>query len=62
MIQIAKLSPRILEDLRSRGHSDADIQNMSPENAFDEFVEWQGLRSYGPLLRKVIKTIEEASK
>ena len=45
--------------LASRGHSDAGILRMTPDEMFDEFCMWHGLINWGPTLRHIIDRATE---
>lgn len=47
---INQLPRQVLADLHSRGHSDEAIERMTPEEAFAEYCQWNGLINWnGPL-------------
>jgi len=49
----------ILQDLKSRGLSDADISELDAEQLFDEFCNWNGLMGWGPTLVGVLDHLRE---
>ena len=59
-MDLKKIPQHILIDLRSRGHDDKDIQNMSPERAFTEFCEWNGLINWAATLRSALDSLRAA--
>jgi len=56
-----KIHSDIKDCLRERGHTDQDIGAMSPDEAFDEYCEWNGLIKWGSDLRRVMKNLSEAN-
>jgi hypothetical protein len=50
MLDVKKIPAEIVKDLRARGHDDIDIGNMSPEEAFSEFCNYNGLLHWGSSL------------
>jgi hypothetical protein len=54
LLNLNKMDDRVLDALRNRGHSDEQIQKMSPEDVFDEFCQWEGLLGWGPTLREAL--------
>lgn len=60
MLDFDKIPERVIDDLSERGWSDSDIEKMSPEQAFSEFCNWNGLINWGPSLWGVVKDLEKA--
>lgn len=44
------LAPQVLQALQKRGHTTDEIRNMSPEERFSEFCEWEGLVNWASQL------------
>ena len=44
---VSNISIEVVDCLRERGWDDVQIANMTPEEAFSEFCEWNGLLGYG---------------
>jgi len=59
-MDIDKLDRDVKEALVERGHSEKEISEMTPEEAFDEFCEWNGLIRWGHTLRRVMVNLKEA--
>jgi hypothetical protein len=60
MIDITKLDPVVLENLRNRGHSDERIKQMNWDQVFDEYCHWEGLIRWGSELRRVMANAKNA--
>lgn len=43
--------------LKERGNSDTDIATMTPDEAFREVLEWEGLIGYDGAIKRWIKEI-----
>lgn len=50
-LNIQVLPETILNDLKERGHTIEDIQNMSPSEAFKEYLEWNGIINWASHIR-----------
>jgi len=61
-MDITKIPQHILDDLRSRGNTDEEIKEMSPECAFSEFCEWNGLNGWASTLRNALDILRVADK
>ena len=48
----------VVAALRSRGHSDEEIDAMDPRTAFAEFCQWNGLLGWGEPLWKIAHELE----
>jgi len=62
---INQLPRQVLADLRSRGHSDDAIERMSPEEAFSEYCQWNGLINWSGYLWEAVtalKAIQDLTK
>ena len=46
-LKIDDLNGDTLDALRERGHSDEQIEAMSPSEAFSEYCNWHGLLGWG---------------
>ena len=60
-MDINKIPPHILKDLLERC-TEEEIKGCSPEYLFNEYCEWNGLRSWGGTLINVLRSLEEADK
>lgn len=60
MLNLKKLNPAIVDALHYRGHTDDDIKNMTPSEAFDEACSWYGLIGWGPTLRAMYENVQDA--
>jgi hypothetical protein len=56
-VNVSKLSFSIVDALHERGHTDDQIANMSPEMAFIEYCNWNGLLGWGIELIDVIDSL-----
>jgi hypothetical protein len=61
-INLLDLQTDVLEALRSRGHTDSAIEQMTWDQAFDEFCMWEGLVNWGPTLRAVMANLKNSSQ
>lgn len=52
-----KLTPHIINILKERGNTDTDIAAMTPNDAFKEVLEWEGLCGYDGAIKRWIKDI-----
>lgn len=52
----------VLQALKSRELSDADISRLSAEALFDEFCSWHGLLGWGPTLIAVLDNLRKAKE
>ncbi len=62
---ITQVPRQVLADLRSRGHSDDAIERMSPEEAFAEYCQWNGLINWNDTLWDAVtalKAIQDMTK
>jgi hypothetical protein len=59
-LDLNKIPEHILSDLRSRGLSESEIEVLSPEQAFSEYCEWNGLRGWAPSIILTIDSLREA--
>lgn len=55
------LTDDVMNSLLSRGWSEEEIAKLSPEEAFDEYCEWHGLRGWGQTLRRALSNIQSAN-
>lgn len=47
-MKLGKIPPHVLRDVRERGlFTDSDIEAMTAETLFDEFLKWNGIIGYG---------------
>lgn len=60
MLNLALLPDDVIEDLREN-HSDEQIQQMSVNEAFDRFLDWNGIIGYGTMIRQALDGIRLAS-
>lgn len=61
-MELKKIPQNIIDDLKERGHSDKDIEQMSPERAFHEFCEWNGLVGWASTLRNTLDSLRAAQE
>jgi len=61
-MDITKLQTSILIDLQSRGFELDEIEQITPEEAFDELCNWNGLLGWGPTLRGIMSNLQDASR
>lgn len=57
-----KLNADTLKTLHKRGHTDAEIANMTADKIFDEYCMWHGLIWWGPKLRRVYENAKKAQR
>ena len=60
-MDIHKIDPLVLNNLRKRGHTDEEIAAMTPEQAFIEYCRYHGMMRGSALLR-VIDNLRVASE
>src|ERR1700722_9967095 len=53
MSDSSHMDSELREALVNRGHSDAQIAALTPQEKFDEYCEWNGLIRHGSTLRAV---------
>ena len=49
-LNIQILPDNVTRDLEERGHSISDIEQMSIQEAFQEFLEWNGIIGYDRMI------------
>ncbi|HEX7912509.1 MAG TPA: hypothetical protein VF534_31080 [Paraburkholderia sp.] len=59
---VSNISAEVLDCLRKRGWDDAQIASMTPEKAFSEFCEWNGLLGYGDKLVRALDGLRNAAR
>jgi hypothetical protein len=59
-LDLKKVPEHILDDLRSRGHSDDAIARMNAAKAFDEYLSWNGIIGYGSSVRAAVHALDAA--
>lgn len=52
-----KFTPHIIGILKERKNTDANIAVMTPDEAFREVLEWEGLIGYDGAIKRWIKAI-----
>ncbi len=62
MINPQALPENVLRDLLERGHSLETIAQMSTREAFDEFLNWNGIINYTTLISEALLGIIEANE
>ena len=64
MLKLEAVPARIYDDLRQRGHSADEIEQMTAEQAFAEYCQWHGLADWGDHLVQVLDALrsEEAEE
>ena len=60
MLDINKIPPHILGNLKDRGHTNEEIAMMTPKKAFSEYCNWHGLSGWGDSLAQAIKSLDES--
>lgn len=60
MLDLEVLPDKFIDDLKSRGHSIEAIATMSPETAFSEFCNWNGLINWGDTLWSAVQEFKDA--
>ncbi|UDM18866.1 hypothetical protein [Vogesella sp. XCS3] len=61
MLNLNKIPADILTDLQKRGHTDDDIKQMTPKQAFAEFCRWNGLTDWSNTLWNAVHTLQAAT-
>jgi len=61
MLNLDKIPADIIVDLKKRGYTDADIQQMSPQKAFSEYCRWNGLSDWGNTLWNAVQDLQAAA-
>lgn len=52
-----KFTEHIRNILKERGNTDTDIAAMTPDEAFREVLEWEGIVGYDGAIKRWIKAI-----
>jgi hypothetical protein len=60
MLDLTKIPPAVLNDIRERGHDDKAIAAMTPREAFREFCNWNGLIEWGSILFAAVEELKKA--
>lgn len=60
-MDIAKIDPDVIDCLRKRGLSDSEIEAMTPEQAFSESRQWNGLIGFGAKLVNALDNLRAAA-
>ena len=60
MIDLKKVRIGVLDDLRSRGLTDEEIENFTPDHLFNEYCDWLGFIGWGPTLISSIDSLRDA--
>ncbi|MBN3835162.1 hypothetical protein [Burkholderia sp. Ac-20344] len=60
-MDISKIDASVLEAIRKRGSTDADIALMTPERAFVEYCDWRALPGHGEELIRVLDNLRLAA-
>jgi hypothetical protein len=58
MLNTSALPTKVIDDLKSRGHSLEIINQMTPKKAFDEYCNWNGLIGWGDHLWNMMHKIK----
>lgn len=62
-MKISDIPDHVLDDVRKRGiWSDVDIEAMSAEKVFDEYLRWNGIIGFGQDFFEVAITLHKAEK
>ena len=57
-LDILKVHPRVMRDLRGRGLSEAEIAEMTPEQAFNAFCQYNGFAgNWGQTLASILDSL-----
>lgn len=58
-MKMSELSERLQLALGSAGArlTNKDVENMSPEEIFDEWLEWEGIFGHGPKILEVVREL-----
>ena len=62
MLKLEAVPARIYDDLRQRGHSADEIEQMTAEQAFAEYCQWHGLADWGDHLVQVLDALRSAAE
>jgi hypothetical protein len=60
-LDLQALPDELINDLKERGHSEEAIAQMTPEKAFEEYCNWNGLINWGDSLWKAVHEFKDAS-
>lgn len=60
-LDLQALPYEFINDLKERGHSEEDISKMTPERAFTEYCNWQGLINWGDSLWLAVQKFKNAN-
>lgn len=60
MLDIAKIREGVINDIKSRDISEAEIAEMTAEQAFIEYCNWHGLYQWGSMLINVLDMLRAA--
>ena len=60
-MNINKIPKHILEDIQNRGNSTDSIEAMTPEEAFYEFCQWNGLSGWADTLIEALDSLRKAA-
>lgn len=52
-----KFTEHIIDILKERGNTDTEIETMTPDEAFREVLEWEGIIGYDGAIKRWIKAI-----
>jgi hypothetical protein len=59
-LDLSKIPPAVLGDIRERGHTDEKIAAMTPREAFREFCNWNSLPGWGDILFAAVEDLKNA--
>ena len=62
MLEIEKIPPQIMTNLKERGHSPEKIARMTSQEAFNECCTWEGLIGWGSTLWRWVDELKKAEK
>lgn len=61
-MQLNKIPGNVLKACRERGHTDEAIKLLTPQEAFSEFCEWEGLVGWAATLWETVRKLNESVK
>jgi hypothetical protein len=61
-MQLADIPDEVVDAARERGFSDDAIENLSPQQLFNEYCQWEGLINYGYPLWEIVTKLKKAAR
>ena len=62
VLVLSKIPEHFLEDVRNRGYTNEDIQEMDALVFFYEYCQWQGLLGWGDTLFNLVELLKKAER